>query len=126
MSSYYRFLFVVLFVLLPCCCYAHPGYSYGKGQGQYGGYVRGPVVYRNDVIQDFEYVPTVQGYRYNYVLNDGTSRNENVLVAGTPSSPQSKLDGKNTDLTAVGVGGRHRMPTKNRKLAPGALKSLAG
>ncbi|XP_061394870.1 uncharacterized protein LOC133330452 [Musca vetustissima] len=121
----YPYVFVIL-ILLPCWSYGQPAYYYNRGQGQDGRYIRGPVIYRNDVIQDFEYVPTVQGYRYNYVLNDGTTRDENVLVAGTPDTPQSKLDGKNTDLTAVGVGGRHRMPTKNRKLAPGALKSLAG
>ncbi|XP_073838666.1 uncharacterized protein [Musca autumnalis] len=122
---HYRFLFV-LFILFPCLSYGHPGYLYSKSQGRNSDYIQGPVIYRNDAIRDFEYVPTVQGYRFSYELNDGTSRGEDVLVVGTPNSPQSKLDGKNTDLIAVGVGGRRRRPTKNRKLSPGSLKSLSG
>ncbi|TMW45264.1 hypothetical protein DOY81_009657 [Sarcophaga bullata] len=80
----------------------------------------------NYMVKRFEYIPTVQGYRFSYQLLDGTRREENAFITGLRMDNYSRLDSKTTDFTAVGVGGRPKMPLKNRKLSPGALKSLSG
>ena len=63
---------------------------------------------------------------FSYQLLDGTRREENAFITGLRMDNYSRLDSKTTDFTAVGVGGRPKMPLKNRKLSPGALKSLSG
>ncbi|XP_075161098.1 uncharacterized protein LOC142233922 [Haematobia irritans] len=123
-------IIAIVVILVPCIqCQPTFVQIVRQQQQQPQGYLperKVHVVYNNDIIKDFEYVPTVQGYRYSYVLYDGSARTENVFIKGTPNSLESGLDSKNTDLNAIGIGGRRRMPTKNRKLAPGSLKSLAG
>lgn len=63
---------------------------------------------------------------FSYQLPDGVKREENAFITGLRMDNYSRLDSKTTDFTAVGVGGRPKMKLKNRKLSPGALKSLSG
>ncbi|KAM7357096.1 uncharacterized protein ACRADG_002592 [Cochliomyia hominivorax] len=97
-----------------------------QGQGQPARATNLNIVLPNAIIDDFEYLPTVQGYRYSYQLPDGSRREENAYISGLRMDGYSRLDSKNTDFTAVGVGGRPKMEVKKRKLSPGSLKSLSG
>ncbi|XP_046808203.1 uncharacterized protein LOC111677787 [Lucilia cuprina] len=94
-----------------------------QGQGQPDRVTNLKIVLPKTIIEDFEYIPTIQGYRYSYKLPDGSRREENAFITGLRMDDYSRLDSRTTDFTAVGVGGR---PKKNRKLSPGSLKSLSG
>ncbi|XP_037811987.1 integrator complex subunit 4 homolog [Lucilia sericata] len=94
-----------------------------QGQGQPNRVTNLNIVLPKTIVEDFEYIPTIQGYRYSYQLPDGSRREENAFITGLRMDDYSRLDSRTTDFTAVGVGGR---PKKNRKLSPGSLKSLSG
>lgn len=63
---------------------------------------------------------------HSYQLPDGGRREENAFITGLRMDGYSRLNSKDTDFTAVGVGGRPKMDVKTRKLSPGSLKSLSG
>ncbi|XP_018793335.1 PREDICTED: GATA zinc finger domain-containing protein 15 [Bactrocera latifrons] len=75
---------------------------------------------------DFEYMPTPDGYRYSYQLADGTRRTEVGQIPNiAPNSGIYMSDERATaERTALRM--RARANSKNRKLSPKSLQSLAG
>nr|XP_014095313.2 GATA zinc finger domain-containing protein 15 [Bactrocera oleae] len=74
---------------------------------------------------DFEYMPTPDGYRFSYQLADGTRRTEVGQIPNIANSGIYMSDERSTaERTALRM--RARANTKNRKLSPKSLQSLAG
>ncbi|XP_012156749.1 uncharacterized protein DDB_G0289917 [Ceratitis capitata] len=74
---------------------------------------------------DFEYKPTRDGYRFSYQLIDGTRRTEIGFLPIAANSGAYMQDERATaERSAIRM--RARANSKNRKLSPKSLQSLAG
>ncbi|XP_037939003.1 uncharacterized protein LOC119674277 [Teleopsis dalmanni] len=75
-----------------------------------------------NVIEDFEYVPTQGGYRYSYKVFGGPKREEYGVIPNAEAATGVRGSGRDQGKTKS----KPRYGTKNRKLSPKSLQSLAG
>ncbi|XP_011212849.2 GATA zinc finger domain-containing protein 15 [Bactrocera dorsalis] len=75
---------------------------------------------------DFEYMPTPDGYRYSYQLADGTRRTEVGQIPNIPANSGIYMTDERATAERTALRMRARANSKNRKLSPKSLQSLAG
>ncbi|XP_067645825.1 3-phosphoinositide-dependent protein kinase B [Eurosta solidaginis] len=76
---------------------------------------------------DFEYVPTPNGYRFSYDRSDGTRHTEVGIIPDSENTAIYKQDESPERIAErMALRMRGRENSKNRKLSPKALQSLAG
>ena len=77
------------------------------------------IILNKNMLRDFEYEPTREGYRFSYQLEDGTTYTE---VAQIHDALDDGVSGVETGSQSPAKD----MSSKNRKLSPKSLQSLAG
>ncbi|XP_039963292.1 putative uncharacterized protein DDB_G0272516 [Bactrocera neohumeralis] len=75
---------------------------------------------------DFEYMPTPDGYRYSYQLADGTRRTEVGQIPNIAANSGIYMSDERATAERTALRMRARANSKNRKLSPKSLQSLAG